>query len=113
MDYQDEERTCRDCKRGFSFTAGEQRFFSERGFTPPIRCKPCRDSRKASAPPTQEARPSVVAERYKPAAQEERRGPRYDARQEWPDAQPSKVDRYASKRRRRRHERAEDDDYDW
>lgn len=43
----DEERTCRDCNNVFVFTAGEQRFYEERGFTPPNRCKPCRDKRKA------------------------------------------------------------------
>jgi hypothetical protein len=29
------------------FTAGEQQFFAEKGFTPPNRCKPCRAKRKA------------------------------------------------------------------
>lgn len=115
MEYQDEEKTCRDCERGFSFTAGEQKFFAERQFTPPVRCKQCRDTRKASAPTKPEAREAVVervAERYKPAAQqEEHRAPKYDARQDWPDAQPTKVDRYASKRKRRRHDRDEEDDW--
>jgi hypothetical protein len=115
VDYQDEDKTCRDCKRGFSFTAGEQKFFAERQFTPPVRCKQCRDTRKASAPSRQDQQPIVqrVAERYNPAPrQEERRASKYDARQEWPDAQPTKFDRYASKRRRSRHER-DDDDGEW
>lgn len=29
------------------FSVGEQKFFAEKGFTPPSRCKPCRDKRKA------------------------------------------------------------------
>lgn len=110
MDYQDQEKTCRDCKRGFSFTAGEQRFFIERQFTPPVRCKQCRDTRKANAP-RQEPMVQRVAERYTPVGrQEERRSSKYDARQDWPDAQPAKFDRYASKRRKRRHERGEEED---
>jgi hypothetical protein len=38
---------CRDCGAMFTFTVGERRFFEERGFTPPRRCQPCRDARKA------------------------------------------------------------------
>ncbi|MBI2843183.1 MAG: zinc-ribbon domain containing protein [Armatimonadetes bacterium] len=38
---------CRDCNEEFTFTEGEQQFFSERGFSEPIRCKACRDLRKA------------------------------------------------------------------
>lgn len=112
MEYQDQELTCRDCKRGFSFTAGEQKFFSERQFTPPVRCKQCRDTRKASAPPReQQQEPLVqrVAERYAPQPREQRT-PRYD-QQDWPDARPTKFDRYASKRKKRRHERDEDDEW--
>jgi hypothetical protein len=46
-EYEDVEIVCADCKKAFLFTAGEQQFFAERGFTPPKRCKPCRDQRKA------------------------------------------------------------------
>ena len=45
--YQDQVITCRDCRATFTFEAGEQAFFAERGFTPPTRCKPCRQARKA------------------------------------------------------------------
>lgn len=45
--YQDQQITCRDCKGTFTFEAGEQAFFAERQFTPPTRCKPCRQARKA------------------------------------------------------------------
>jgi hypothetical protein len=42
----DQEMTCVDCKNLFVFTEGEQRFYEERQFTPPRRCKLCRDARK-------------------------------------------------------------------
>jgi len=44
---QDKELTCKDCGQTFTFTAGEQEFFQTRGFSEPIRCKTCRDIRKA------------------------------------------------------------------
>lgn len=37
---------CQDCRADFVWTSGEQRFFSEKGFTPPKRCKGCRDRKK-------------------------------------------------------------------
>lgn len=43
----DQEIKCKDCPVTFTFTAGEQAFFTERNFTTPVRCKPCRDKRKA------------------------------------------------------------------
>ena len=46
-EYTDREINCKDCKTPFTFTAGEQQFFAERQFTDPVRCKPCRDVRKA------------------------------------------------------------------
>ncbi|MBX3070320.1 MAG: zinc-ribbon domain containing protein [Thermomicrobiales bacterium] len=39
--------TCRDCGMQFTFTEGEQAFYSERGFSPPTRCPQCRQRRKA------------------------------------------------------------------
>ena len=39
--------TCADCGREFTFGAEEQRFFRERGFDPPKRCKECREAKKA------------------------------------------------------------------
>jgi CxxC-x17-CxxC domain-containing protein len=48
MPYQDKTLTCRDCSREFSFTASEQEFYAERGFTnEPGRCPECRAARKA------------------------------------------------------------------
>ena len=39
---------CKDCGKEFIFTVGEQEFYQEKGFTnEPVRCKECRDKRKA------------------------------------------------------------------
>jgi CxxC-x17-CxxC domain-containing protein len=47
-EFVDRELTCRDCARPFTWTAGEQRFFHEKGLTNlPVRCAPCRTERKA------------------------------------------------------------------
>ena len=42
----DKTLTCKDCGREFIFTAGEQEFFSERGFSDPSRCPDCRRANK-------------------------------------------------------------------
>ena len=44
---EDRTITCADCNQPFTFTAGEQQFFQERGMSEPKRCKPCRQARKA------------------------------------------------------------------
>jgi hypothetical protein len=46
-DVADVTLACRDCGTDFIFTAGEQRFFTERGFKTPSRCKACRNLKKA------------------------------------------------------------------
>ncbi len=47
MNYQDQTLTCRDCSKGFVFTARDQQFWAEKGFTnPPTRCRDCRNLRK-------------------------------------------------------------------
>lgn len=47
--YQDKTLACRDCGTDFSFTASEQEFYAEKGFTnEPSRCPECRAARKAS-----------------------------------------------------------------
>ncbi len=49
--YQDKTLVCRDCGVEFTFTAGEQEFYAERGFqNEPSRCKDCRQNRKANRP---------------------------------------------------------------
>jgi CxxC-x17-CxxC domain-containing protein len=46
--YTDRSLTCVDCGQEFSFTAGEQEFYAQRGFTEsPKRCPSCRQIRKA------------------------------------------------------------------
>src|SRR4030088_2722751 len=39
--------TCRDCGQQFTFTSGEQDFYSSRGYSEPSRCPDCRAARKA------------------------------------------------------------------
>ena len=43
----DLQLTCSDCGREFTFTAADQTFFQERGYSTPKRCKPCRQAKKA------------------------------------------------------------------
>ena len=46
--YTDKTLTCRDCGNPFTFTAGEQEFFVQKGFTnEPSRCTNCRTARKS------------------------------------------------------------------
>lgn len=44
---QDKKIICRDCGKEFTLTVGEQNFYEEKGFAEPVRCKECRDRRKA------------------------------------------------------------------
>jgi len=44
---QDQTLTCVDCGAEFTWSAGEQDFFHEKGFTnPPKRCRQCRQAKK-------------------------------------------------------------------
>jgi CxxC-x17-CxxC domain-containing protein len=45
--YADRVLTCSDCGKSFSFTASEQEFYADRGFSEPRRCGDCRALRKA------------------------------------------------------------------
>lgn len=46
--FNDKTLTCRDCGVEFPFTASEQEFFAEKGFTnEPGRCPACRAAKKA------------------------------------------------------------------
>jgi len=48
MEYQDKTIKCIDCGNEFVFTARDQAFYAEKGFTnEPKRCKECREKRKA------------------------------------------------------------------
>ena len=47
MEYTDKTLTCKDCGAEFTFTAGEQAFYAEKGFeNAPTRCKACRIAKK-------------------------------------------------------------------
>ncbi|MFA5881872.1 MAG: zinc-ribbon domain containing protein [Eubacteriales bacterium] len=47
--YEDKTLTCRDCGEEFTFSASEQEFYAEKGFTnEPGRCPDCRAKRKQS-----------------------------------------------------------------
>ena len=47
--FNDKTIVCKDCGQQFTFTASEQEFFAEKGFTnEPQRCKPCRAVRKGN-----------------------------------------------------------------
>ncbi|AFM41908.1 hypothetical protein Desaci_2999 [Desulfosporosinus acidiphilus SJ4] len=46
--FNDKILTCKECGRDFEFTASEQEFYAEKGFTnEPGRCPECRAARKA------------------------------------------------------------------
>lgn len=44
---EDKQIQCQDCRRTFTFTAGEQEFYQGRQMSEPKRCKECREARKA------------------------------------------------------------------
>jgi CxxC-x17-CxxC domain-containing protein len=47
MSFADKTLACRDCGTEFVFTAGEQDFYAQKGFTnEPTRCPSCRQARK-------------------------------------------------------------------
>ncbi len=47
MSFTDKTLTCRDCGSEFTFTAGEQEFYAQKGFdNEPTRCQNCRRARK-------------------------------------------------------------------
>ncbi len=47
MSFEDKTLVCRDCGAAFTFTAGEQEFYAQKGFTnEPMRCRDCRQARK-------------------------------------------------------------------
>ena len=47
MSYENRQLICSDCGKQFTFTAEEQEFFAEKGFSEPKRCPECRAARKA------------------------------------------------------------------
>lgn len=70
MVFSDKILTCRECGTSFAFTAGEQEFFAQKGFTnEPGRCPQCRSARRA-------AMGGARMEGYGDGMGEMRRGPR-------------------------------------
>ena len=48
--FSDKNIVCKDCGQTFAFTASEQEFFAEKGFSnEPQRCKDCRTARKQNS----------------------------------------------------------------
>lgn len=46
MSEKNQKLTCQDCGKEFVFSAGEQKFYEDKGFEPPKRCPQCRKKRK-------------------------------------------------------------------
>lgn len=40
-------KECKDCGETFEITRGEEKFYRENGLRLPVRCKACRDRRRA------------------------------------------------------------------
>ncbi len=47
MAYTDRTITCGDCGQEFTFSADDQEFFAQKGYSEPKRCPTCRQARKA------------------------------------------------------------------
>jgi len=47
MSEKSQKLKCQDCGQEFAFSAGEQKFYEEKGFEPPKRCPQCRKKRKS------------------------------------------------------------------
>lgn len=46
--YNDKNLNCKECGKEFVFTASEQEFYAQKGFTnEPVRCPECRSARKS------------------------------------------------------------------
>lgn len=49
MAYADKQIICRDCNNSFTFTAGEQEFYANKGLmNEPSRCPACRQARRSN-----------------------------------------------------------------
>ena len=60
--FEDKTLICKECGAEFIFTAGEQEFYSEKGFVnEPQRCKGCRDARKSAARADREMHIAICA----------------------------------------------------
>ena len=58
--YEDKTLVCKECGNEFTFTAGEQQFYAEKGFeNEPQRCKACRDAKKNASKAPREYHESI------------------------------------------------------
>lgn len=48
MAQQDQSIECKDCGKQFTWTAEEQDFYQQKGFSAPLRCKDCRVKARAN-----------------------------------------------------------------
>lgn len=64
MAYQDKTLKCRDCGEGFGFTAGEQEFFTQKGFSAPTRCPNCRKKKKSRQGNNEFQKPQDTGQTY-------------------------------------------------
>ncbi len=63
--YEDKTLVCRNCGAEFTFTAGEQEFYAEKGFeNEPKMCKDCRRKKKASSITQLYAHPAAKRQRF-------------------------------------------------
>lgn len=49
QNFVDQQLECADCGQVFTFSAEDQEFFAQKGYSTPKRCSSCRAARKASA----------------------------------------------------------------
>ena len=45
---EDKTLTCKECGKSFTWTAGEQEFYAQKGFSEPKKCPECRAAAKAA-----------------------------------------------------------------
>ena len=45
-EFQDQQLQCSDCSAEFTFSAAEQAFYADKGFSAPKRCTTCREKKK-------------------------------------------------------------------
>lgn len=61
--FEDKTLICKECGQEFVFTAGEQKFYEEKGFqNEPQRCKTCRDARKNASHTAREMHTAICAD---------------------------------------------------
>ena len=48
QNYQDTQLQCGDCGVSFAFSADDQEFYAQKGYSSPKRCPECRSARKVS-----------------------------------------------------------------